>query len=94
MQLEEGSLKLLLHWFKGQPFSNVISFMQLALIAGGLYYGTTLLIPEERKAISELVLKQESEQTKQIERVVNSFEKALDRMSLRSTVDSRHGKDQ
>lgn len=73
------TLKVLIEWFKGQPFSNVIGFLQLAMIAGGLWLGVNVIIPGERKAIIEGLEKQELEQTEQIKRISESFDKALDR---------------
>lgn len=84
MNLEDTPVKLLqvmVDWFKGQPFSNVMSFLQLALLAGLGWAAMAKMIPEERKAILDGLQKQEQQQTEQINRVAESFEKALDRIT-------------
>jgi len=64
---------------KGQPFSNVIAIMQLVLLAGAVWLAVFQLVPAERQAILDGMLKQEGQQTIQIEQITNSFERALDR---------------
>lgn len=92
MEMGNSTVRTILEYFKGQPFSNVISFLQLGLLAGAVYLGVFVLIPAERQAIIEGYDRQEQlqtkqidriteESTKQIERVANSFERALDRIS-------------
>lgn len=97
--------KELLTWFKGQPFSNVISFLQFGLIAVSMYYAGNVLIPGERKAILdsseqqakafvEALDRQDKGETTRAERNAQSFEKALDRVSNRTTIGSTaHGQD-
>lgn len=75
-------LQVLLEWFKGQPFSNVMSFLQLSLLAGLGWAAMAWMIPSERQAILDAIQKQEADQTRQIDRITESFEKALDRFSL------------
>jgi len=82
--IEETPVKLLqaiLDWFKGQPFSNVMSFLQLALLAVLGWAAMERMIPEERKAIMEGLQRQEQQQTEQIDRLAETFEKALDRIT-------------
>ena len=91
--MNESFLKILIDWFKGQPFSNVMSFLQLAMIAGGLWIGVNVIIPGERKAILEGLEKQEASQTEQIKRISDSFDKALDRAYNRPLQAQTHGED-
>lgn len=76
-------IKAILEFFKGQPFSNVVAFLQLGLLGAGLWVGLFHLVPAERAAITEAVQHQENQQTQQIDRVVQGFEKALDRIDRR-----------
>jgi Trk-type K+ transport system membrane component len=74
-------LQVLLEWMKGQPFSNVMSFLQLSLLAGLGWAAMAWMIPAERQAILDAIQKQEADQTRQIDRITESFEKALDRFT-------------
>ena len=78
------ALKTVLEFFKGQPFSNVVAFLQLGLLSAAIWIGMYELIPGERAAILDGVKHQEEQQTQQIDRVADSFEKALDRLDRRS----------
>lgn len=79
-------------YFKGQPFANVMSILQLASIAAIAYVGVNFVIPEERKAIFEATEAQrkdflnsldsiETTHDKQLDRMAGSFDRALDRFS-------------
>lgn len=84
-------IKAILEFFKGQPFSNVVAFLQLGLMGAGLWIGLFHLVPAERAAISDLVQQQEAQQTQQIDRVVQGFEKALDRIDRRPVASTTRG---
>jgi hypothetical protein len=91
--MSKDSLGMLVKWFTGQPFLNVLVMMLIAVIGGGLYYFGERVIPGERAAIFEAVERieaghqrqlerQEAEQTKQFQRASDSFDRALDRMAF------------
>lgn len=72
-------------WLKGQPFNNVMIVCLVAIMG---YLGRVIiydLIPGERQAIESLVDRVEDRQTQQIDRVCESFERALDRERFRYT---------
>jgi hypothetical protein len=88
-------VKVVIEYFKGQPFSNVIAFMQFIVISIAAYYGAMVLVPGERKAIDDMLQRTEAQHTKQIEsittaarenmtQVVTTFEKTLDRYDRRA----------
>jgi len=79
-----AALKTVLEFFKGQPFSNVVAFLQLGLLSAAIWVAMYQLIPGERAAILEGVKHQEDQQTQQIDRVADSFERALDRLDRRA----------
>lgn len=76
-------IRAFLDFFKGQPFSNVVAFLQLGMIGVALWVGMFQLVPSERAAILEGVKHQEEQQTQQVIRLSESFDKALDRMDRR-----------
>ncbi len=73
-------VRALLDFFKGQPFSNVVALLQLGLLSGAVWLAVFKLVPAERQAILDGMQQQETQQTKQIDAITNSFEKALDRI--------------
>lgn len=88
-------VKVVIEYFKGQPFSNVIAFMQFIVISIAAYYGAMVLVPGERKAIDDMLQRTEVQHTKQIDtitaaaresmtQVVTTFEKTLDRYDRRA----------
>lgn len=87
---DEKTIPATLDYFKGQPFANVISFMQLVFLAGMMWAGLTIILPGERQAILEATAAQRAAfldtmyhvhntHTDQLNRQSDSFEKALDR---------------
>jgi len=73
-------VRALLEFLKGQPFSNVVALLQLGLLSGAVWLAVFKLVPAERQAILDGMQQQETQQTKQIDAITNSFEKALDRI--------------
>jgi tellurite resistance protein len=76
-------VKAVLEFFKGQPFSNVVAFMQLGLLSAAIWVAMYQVVPSERAAILDGVKHQEEQQTQQVNRITESFEKALDRIDRR-----------
>jgi len=73
-------LRSVLDFLKGQPFSNVVALLQLGLLSGAVWLALFQLVPAERAAILNGMQQQEAQQTKQIEQITKSFERALDRL--------------
>lgn len=68
-------------WLNGQPFNNVLIILLIAVITWAVYDAQHNVIPAERKAIEQMVERVEDRQSKQIDRICESFDKALDRTS-------------
>lgn len=81
MSIEGEVSKGLLHWAKGQPFNNVVVVLQLLIMAAVAWYGITKLVPGERAAITAFGVSLEENHTKQVERITETYEKMLDRVS-------------
>ena len=75
--------RMLMEWIKGQPFNNVLVILLIAVIAWAVYDAQHNVIPEERRAIQSMVEKVEQTQAKEIDRICESFDKALDRATMR-----------
>jgi hypothetical protein len=73
-------VRAFLDFFKGQPFSNVVALLQLGLLSGAVWLAVFKLVPAERQAILDGMQQQEAQQTKQIDSITHSFERALDRI--------------
>lgn len=73
-------IRAVLDFFKGQPFSNVVALLQLALLSGAVWLAAFKLVPSERAAILDGMMQQEEQQTKQVDSITQSFERALDRL--------------
>jgi hypothetical protein len=71
----------MLEWWKGQPFANSMAFLQLIAMGGAVYLAVYVLIPAERQAIQQMIEHVEDQQTQQIDRLSDSFDRALDRIS-------------
>lgn len=80
MQGHETAFKILADWLKGQPFNNVMAVLLLSSMTGLGYVAIFHVIPAERVAIQSMAEHMEQEQTRQIDRVCDSFEKGLDRI--------------
>lgn len=72
-------LRGMLEWWKGQPFANSMSFLQLIAMVAAVYLTVYVLIPTERQAIQGMIEHVENQQTQQIDRLSDSFDRALDR---------------
>jgi predicted negative regulator of RcsB-dependent stress response len=72
-------IKGVLTWLNGQPFNNVLILLLIAVIAWAVYDAQHNIIPAERKAIEDMVERVEERQSKEIDRICESFDKALDR---------------
>ena len=75
--------RLLVEWIKGQPFNNVLVIMLIVVIGWAVYDAQHNVIPAERLAIQQMVEKVEQTQAKEIDRICESFDKALDRATMR-----------
>lgn len=75
--------RMLMEWIKGQPFNNVLVILLIAVIAWAVYDAQHNVIPAERQAIQSMVEKVEQTQAKEIDRICESFDKALDRATMR-----------
>ena len=73
--------KLIFTWLNGQPFNNVLIILLIAVITWAVYDAQHNVIPAERKAIEDMVERVEERQSEQIDRICQSFDKALDRTS-------------
>lgn len=78
--------RLLMEWIKGQPFNNVLVILLIAVIAWAVHDAQHNVIPAERQAIQQMVEKVEATQAKEIDRICESFDKALDRAAMRPVV--------
>lgn len=76
-------VKLAMDWLKGQPFQNVMSVLLLAVVSALGYCAIYDLIPAERQAIQHMIESIEHQHTEQVNRISQSFDKALDRWSDR-----------
>jgi hypothetical protein len=74
-------LRGMLEWWKGQPFANSMAFLQLIAMGGAVYLAVYVLIPAERQAIQNMIEHVENQQTQQIDRLSDSFDRALDRIA-------------
>lgn len=74
-------LRGILEWWKGQPFANSMAFLQLLAMCAAVYLAVYVLIPAERQAIQGMIEHVEQQQTQQIDRLSDSFDRALDRLS-------------
>lgn len=74
-------LRAVLEWWKGQPFANSMAFLQLVIMGAALYLGVYVFLPGERQAIQGMIEHVEDQQTQQIDRLSDSFDRALDRLS-------------
>ncbi len=75
--------RLLMEWIKGQPFNNVLVILLIGVIAWAVHDAQHNVIPAERQAIQQMVEKVEATQAKEIDRICESFDKALDRVTMR-----------
>lgn len=73
-------VRAFLDFFKGQPFSNVVALLQLGLLSGAVWLAVFKLVPAERQAIIDGMNSQEEQQTRQVDAITHSFERALDRL--------------
>ncbi len=100
--IEQGNKTLQI--LSGMPFANMISMLQLVMMAGGFLLAVYVLIPEERKVIMESNRQQVESYQKQIDRVVghhndsierlaSSFERSLDRVMSRPVASAQSNKE-
>lgn len=81
---QESIPRIVAEWLKGQPFNNVMAVLLLGAMTGLGYVAIFHVVPAERIAIQSMAEHMEQEQTKQIDRVCEAFEKGLDRMQSRA----------
>ncbi len=80
-ETKQTLIRGMLEWWKGQPFANSMAFLQLLAMGGAVYLAVYVLIPAERQAIQNMIEHVEDQQTKQIDRLSDSFDRALDRIA-------------
>ena len=74
---------VLLRWLSSQPFTNVL--LLLVLSSGGwlAWYTINTAIPSHLKMIQDGYDRQRNQHTENLNRVIDSYERSLDRLTIK-----------